>query len=272
MAEDYLLGVNQLELERLRFQHGVWSGVTNAFLNRIGVGQGMNVLDVGAGPGFLSMDLRDRVGPTGSVTALEPSEAYLEYLREQVVERGWTNVNFISGKVEEADLPKDHYDHIHVRWVIGFVPDPYHFVERLTSSLKPGGVIALQDYAYEGLDIYPRGGAFEMAGDAIRAYWRSGGGDPYVATELPRIFRELGLEMIDFHPNCLAGGPNSPIIEWAHRFFNMHRQPMVDRGILTQDESDALWADWLEHRKNPDALFFSPICCDVAGKKPLDNR
>ena len=33
-----------------------------------------------------------------------------------------------------------------------------------------------------------------------------------------------------------------------------------------QHEGDAMLADWLAHRKDPDALFFSPIVVDVAGK------
>ena len=69
---DYLLGINQTELERLRFQHGVWSSVTNKLFDRIGVKQGWKCLDVGAGPGFVAMDLRERVGESGGVTALEP--------------------------------------------------------------------------------------------------------------------------------------------------------------------------------------------------------
>jgi hypothetical protein len=34
---------------------------------------------------------------------------------------------------------------------------------------------------------------------------------------------------------------------------------------VSQQEGDAMLADWLVHRKNPDTLFFSPIVVDVAG-------
>jgi len=36
-AEEYILGINQEELERLRFQHGVWKDVTDDFFDRIGI-------------------------------------------------------------------------------------------------------------------------------------------------------------------------------------------------------------------------------------------
>jgi ubiquinone/menaquinone biosynthesis C-methylase UbiE len=71
-GSEYLLGINHEELERLRFQHSVWSAVTGSFFDRLHVRPGWKCLDVGAGPGFVSMDLQERVGEDGEVTALEP--------------------------------------------------------------------------------------------------------------------------------------------------------------------------------------------------------
>ncbi|MEK6755219.1 MAG: methyltransferase domain-containing protein [Bacteroidota bacterium] len=264
-SPEYLLGVNQRELERLRFQHSVWEPVTRKFFERIGVQQGCKCLDVGSGPGFVSMDLRDLVGETGKVTALEPSEFYLNWFREFVANKGWTNVKFIQGTAEDAALPARHYDLIFVRWVIAFVPDPEKFLVRLIASLRVGGIIALQDYYYEGLSLFPRGGAWDRMPDVVRAYYRSSGGDAFVTGKLPALFSKHGLDLIDFTPTCLAGGPTSGVMEWAHRFFSTHTQHMVDKGIISQDEGDALQADWNAHQQNPDALFFSPLVVDVAG-------
>jgi SAM-dependent methyltransferase len=264
---DYLLGANQLEFDRLRFQHGVWREYTEAFFDRLGVGRGWNCLDVGSGPGFVTFDLRDRVGESGSVTALEPSSLFLDWFAAQVKERGWNNVQTIKGRVEEANLPRGSYDLIFVRWVIAFVDRPEAFLDRLLPLLTPGGVIAIQDYYYEGLSLFPRGGAFDGMADVVRAYYASVGGDPYITGKIPGWLRNRGLALLDYHPHSHAGGPESPIMEWGHRFFSAHIQHMVDKGLVTQAKGDAMLADWLEHRKNPDALYFSPIVVDVAGKK-----
>lgn len=266
-AAPYILGINQEELERLHFQHGVWGHVTNEFFDRIGVTRGWNCLDVGAGPGFVSMDLRERVGETGHITALEPAAYYLEHFRSIAEARGWANISFVNGTAETAALPESAYDLIFVRWVIGFVPDAELFVRNLARALKPGGVIAIQDYLYSGLGLYPKGGAFDHALETVIRHWAVSGGDAFIAARIPHIFRENGLELTDYSPHCLAGGPDSDVIEWADKFFTKHMHLMVASGATTQELGDAMLDDWYAHRKNPDTIFCSPIVVDMAGKK-----
>jgi SAM-dependent methyltransferase len=263
---EYLLGVNQEELERLRFQHGVWKPTTDAFFDRLGVSGGWRCLDVGAGPGFVTIDLRERVGSDGEVVALEPSDFYHSWLRAEAARRTWTNVVALQGFAEHADLPAEKFDLIYLRWVLSFVQDPEPIVRRLTGYLKSGGVIAVQDYYYEGLSLFPRGGAFDDIADVVREHYVSGGGDPYVTGKLPAIFGKLGLTLEEFTPTCLAGGPQSGVMEWAHRFFTVHMKPMVEKGLLSEAEGKAILDDWKLHRDNPDTLFFSPIVVSVAGK------
>jgi SAM-dependent methyltransferase len=264
---EYLLGADQMEFDRLQFQHGVWRPMTDGFFDRLGVGKGWHCLDVGAGPGFVSLDLCGRVGPTGSVTALEPSSLYREWFANESNRRGLQSVYSLHASVENATLPAAQYDLIFARWVIGFVAQPEEFILKLLPALKPGGIIAFQDYYYEGLSLFPLGGAFDGMADVVRAYWRSEGGDPYITARIAAILRRHNIAPVEFKPHIHAGGPTSNLIEWAHRFFTLHIQKMVDRKLITQHTGDAMLADWLAHRTNPDTIFFSPVVVDVAGRK-----
>lgn len=266
-STEYLLGVNQSEFDRLQFQHSVWRENTNAFIHRLGVGTGWHCLDVGAGPGFVSMELRNRVGETGSVTALEPSALFLGWLQEQARQQQWTNVRTINATVEEAELPNEQYDFIFIRWVIAFVADPQLFFSRLLASLKPGGIIAVQDYYYEGLSLFPRGGAFDGMADVVRRYYASVGGDPYITGKLPAWFKQHHLSLIDYTPHSYAGEHGSLFMEWGHRFFSTHIEHMVAKQAATPAQGEALLADWMAHYNNPDAIFFTPIVVDAAGRK-----
>ncbi len=266
-AKEYLLGENTGEIERLKFQQSVWGAATERFILRLGIRPGWHCLDAGAGPGLVAWDMLDLVGHEGSVTLLDPSPFFLEHARSEASSRKLRNVKFIQGTVEEAEIPSSSYDFIFVRWVISFAPDPDQFIAKLVPALKRGGILAVQDYSYEGLSLFPRGGAFDTMAEVVRAYYRSAGGDPYVATLLPSVFKRHGLSVVDFSPTCLAGGPESGVMEWAHRFFTAHIPLMAGKGLMTKAHADAALKDWNAHRSNPEALFFSPLVVDVAGKK-----
>jgi SAM-dependent methyltransferase len=263
---EYLLGYGDSELDRLKFQHSVWGPVTRRFLERLGVGPGWRCLDVGAGPGLVSTDLREIVGEAGEVTALEPSQYYCNWLQAEVERKGWQNVRVVSGTSYDTPLPREHFDLVFARWVISFAPDPEAFLAPLRAALCPGGIVAIQDYVLEGCLLFPLGGPCDRLLEAARAWWRVGGGDPHVAAKLPSAFRRLGLELIDYTPNTLVGGADSPVMRWMGRFLESQLPVMVTKGILAPEEAAAMQADWQAHRENPDTVFFSPLVVDVAGR------
>jgi SAM-dependent methyltransferase len=248
-------------------QRNLYCDCGSLFAESTGVQEGWRCLDVGAGPGLVSIDLREMVGENGEVVALDPSDFYLNWLRNQVAERGWNNVSCIQGTAEQTPLPSERYDLVFVRWVVAFVPDLEKFLTRLFATLRPGGVIAIQDYYCEGLSLYPRGGPCDKIPDIVRAYYRSGGGDAYVTGRIPGIFAKHGLRVVDFTPTCLAGGPTSDVMEWAHRFFSLHIPLMAEKGIISSEQAGQLLTDWQRHRQNQETLFFSPLVVDVAGSK-----
>jgi SAM-dependent methyltransferase len=266
--EDYLLGANNAEVDRLHFQHGVWRHVTNVFFDRLGVAPGWRCLDVGAGPGFVAEDLRERVGERGEVMLLEPSGLFLKKAGETVKSKDWQNVVLLQGTAEEERLPGKHFDLVFARWVIAFVPDPKRFLTNLLRSLKPGGILALQDYWYEGLSLYPRGGAFDRVPDVVRAYYRSSGGDAYATGTANSLFRQMGLTVVDLKSNQLCGDPQSLAAEWMHRFFVPHLPLMAQKGLVSDEECGRMLEDWHAHRANPEALFFTPLVVDLAAQLP----
>ncbi|MBS1517187.1 MAG: class I SAM-dependent methyltransferase [Bacteroidetes bacterium] len=265
--KEYILGVNSTELRRLEFQHDVWKEVTDSFLNKINIQKGWKCLDVGAGPGFVSMQFLDLTGETGEVTALEPGKIYLDNFREYCRTKKIENAKFINSSLENAELEENHYDLIFLRWVIDFVSDPGNFLLKLLRSLKKGGVIALQDYAYEGIALFPKGGPFDNIADYVRKYWIAGGGDPYFTTNIPAVFRKENIELMEFSPVSLAGDNRSNIFRWAYLFFKGHLHSMTELNIISKELEAALDQDLESHYENPDTVFFSPVIVNIIGKK-----
>lgn len=264
----YPLGTSDSELERLRFQHGVWSSVTRGFLDRIGIPRGARALDAGCGPGFVTAELAARVGRSGEVHALDESLRWIEHVEQEIEAHSWTNVRAECAKLEEVELEEGAYDVVFARWVLSFVPDPARVVTRLARALKPGGQLAIQDYNHEGVSLFPDSAGFRALVRATRAMYASHGGDVWIAGRASALVRGAGLELVSLTPNVICGGPGSDAFRWAGLFFPHFSRPMVDQGLLTEAERTQFLDEWAAHERNQDALFFSPIVVDVLAKKP----
>jgi len=264
---DYPLGTDPLELERLGFQHEVWGPVTNAFFERLGVEPGMRVLDLGCGPGFVSLELAQRVGPTGQVVALDEARHWTEWLALKARERGLANVRTVVARIEQADLPAASFDLVFSRWVFSFLSDPSAVATMLARALIPGGRLAIEDYNHEGVSIFPESEGFRAAVRATRALYKTSGGDQFVMGRIPAIFAAAGLETVEVHPNVLCGGPQSGAFRWADTFFPRYSAVYEQKGLMTPAERKQFLAEWEERKQNPLSMFYSPMVVDAVGRK-----
>src|SRR6202051_3418624 len=121
---DYVLGTHEQELARLGLQHRAWRPVALDCWQRAGITLGKRVLDVGAGPGYVAIDLANIVGPTGEVVALERSRNFVDAFREMVRSRSLANVQIHELDLMTDDLPAVDYDFAWCRWVVSFVDNP----------------------------------------------------------------------------------------------------------------------------------------------------
>ena len=85
---DYVLGTHEEELERLGVQHQAWRPVVLDCWKQVGITVGSKVLDVGAGPGYATVDLAEIVGPRGRVVAVERSGNFVEAIKNSA-RKGW---------------------------------------------------------------------------------------------------------------------------------------------------------------------------------------
>jgi SAM-dependent methyltransferase len=269
MAHDasYPLHTDLAELERLRFQHEVWGDQTRAFLTRLGVREGMRVLDLGCGPGFVSLELARLVGPTGRVTALDESSGWHAWLSTEARRLGIANLVQVETRLQHADFPEDSFDLVFGRWFWSFVPDPCTQARRVARWLSPGGVFALQDYHHEGIALHPPARGFDAVVRGLRAMYANHGGDAFVAARAPEMFAAAGLATLELRPTIRCGAPGSPLHAWADGFFPRYARKLLAGGWIAAAECEQFEREWRAHSTNPHALFWSPVVLDAAGVK-----
>jgi enediyne biosynthesis protein CalE5 len=123
------------------FEQGAQS-LSDRMMEQARVAPGQRVLDVATGIGEPAMTAARRVGPSGSVVAIDQAPQMLAVARERMQASGIPNVEFVEGDVDTVALPLDAFDSVVCRWGLMFFPDPVSTLARLRTSLVAGGWLA----------------------------------------------------------------------------------------------------------------------------------
>jgi ubiquinone/menaquinone biosynthesis C-methylase UbiE len=106
-SETYLLGHTPAALQRLLVQGQMLNPFTRQVLEEAGITRGMKVLDVGCGPGDVSLIAADLVGETGSVLGIDSSLEPLRLAQSRVQEASLTQVSFLAGDLLRLTLDQE---------------------------------------------------------------------------------------------------------------------------------------------------------------------
>jgi len=180
------------ELERLRDQALLTWPKEARNLKWWGLQDGMSVIDVGAGPGFVTAELLDLL-PSGRVTALEIDPVMVERAENYLAGKGGDRLAIHKGSVMSSDLPGDSFDFAIARYLFQHLPDPVGAAAEVRRILKPGGKFVVVDID-EAEHIWEPEDPPELKAvqERFRAEHEAKGGDSYVGRKLLRILKKAG--------------------------------------------------------------------------------
>ena len=109
------------------------------------IGNGMTVADIGAGEGYYTVRLAERVGGEGRVLAQDIDREALRELGLRVERERLDNVSIKLGKPDDPGLPKSSFDRIFLVHMYHEVIEPYAFLWRMRPALREGGKVIVVD-------------------------------------------------------------------------------------------------------------------------------
>jgi len=121
------------------------SARTQKTIGLLDVRPGMSVLDAGCGPGRLTIPLAGRVGPAGTVTAMDLQEGMLSEVEKRAQKAGLANIRYLRAGIGEGKLGPGLFDRAVLITVIGEIPDREAAIRELFAAMKPGGVLLVEE-------------------------------------------------------------------------------------------------------------------------------
>lgn len=114
-------------------------------MNLAGIKPGMTVADIGAGEGYYTVRLAQRVGAKGRVVAEDIVPEVRDALATRVVRERLDNVSVRLGLPADPRLPEGSFDRVLMVHMYHEIESPYEFLWRLRPSLTPDGQVVVVD-------------------------------------------------------------------------------------------------------------------------------
>ena len=220
---------------------------------------GQRLLDVGCGPGTITLDLAGRVAP-GTVLGIDAAADAIAAADELAASAGATNATFAVADVYGLDQPGGSFDVVHAHQVLQHLTDPVAALVEMRRVLAPEGLLAVRDSDYGGfvwspadprltrwLELYHQitvhNGAEADAGRFLGAWVRAAGFRDIRVTTSTWTF-------VDADDRAWWGGM------WADRVEqSSFATQAVDYGLSDAAELASLAAGWRAWVDEPDGFF-----------------
>jgi arsenite methyltransferase len=218
-------------------------------LRRLGLSPGERVIDIGCGPGFLTLPMAEAVGEEGRVLGIDVSEPAIALARRRCTQP-WVELRL--GDAQDLQVADDSFDVATCAQVLEYVPNADRAMAEIRRVLRPGGrgVIIATDW---GTGIW-HSDDLERMGRVLRV-WEQHSIEPRQPRTLRRRLHEAGLAVTRIEIftilNCELHADT-----YSHGVIDFIAAFVSSRGELDAGELQA-WRDELHELGREDRYFFS---------------
>lgn len=228
----------------------------------------MKILDVGCGPGSITIDLAELI-PQGHITGIEYTSSPLPAARELAAQRRVSNVTFQEGDVQKLNFEDNTFDVVHAHQVLQHIADPIQGLKEMRRVCKPGGLVAVRESA--SMTCYPELAGLAKWRDLYYNIAKERGTNPHPGARIHVWARKAGFRGQDV--KCSTGSWCFETREerefWGGNFaeralkgaFHDHA---VEGGHATEEdmrEMSRVWREWVEDEEGWFGVLHGEILC-----------
>ncbi|CAD6566942.1 MAG: hypothetical protein CYPHOPRED_001286 [Cyphobasidiales sp. Tagirdzhanova-0007] len=234
---------------------------------------GQSVLDVGCGPGSLTISIAETVGP-GKVIGVDIGEPAITQAESTAKEKHVTNVEFAVGDaIAGLPFPDSSFDVVHAHQVLQHVSEPLAILREMRRlAKKPGGIVSIRESDLGTFNWYP-------ISPALENYYHNGyarvikaqGADANAGRQLHVWCKEAGYskdEMVVVQTAAYSIGQRPGLAGkeerewWATTFADRIARTDIgmakaafDMGLVTKEELGKVVKAWRDWGASEDAWF-----------------
>ena len=212
---------------------------------------GASVLDVGCGPGTITVDIAERVAP-GRVVGLDAAADVIA--KASALGEPLSNVEFVVGNAYALDYLDDTFDVVHSHQTLQHLARPVDALREFRRVVKPGGVVAVRDVDYAGTIIHPRTEGIAAWEGLYQRVHRSNGGEPDAGRRLKQWAIEAGFTDVTATASVWTFSSDADRAWWGGMWADRVLQSAfavdaLGKGLATQEELDLIsraWREWAD--------------------------
>ncbi|MDJ0961547.1 MAG: methyltransferase domain-containing protein [Acidimicrobiia bacterium] len=231
----------------------------------------MSILDLGCGPGSITVGLARYVAP-GRVVGVDAAPAALEHARTDAAEQHMDTVEFVESDVYTLPFDDGTFDVVYAHQLLQHLADPVAALDEARRVLRSGGYIAVRDADYGTMTHHPHDDRLDRWLEMYSTLARANGGEPNAGRRLVGWVRAAGFEHL--HPTTGTWVFATPDERrwwadlWAGRIdVPTLRSRALDLGLATVDDMAEIQAAFSEWADEPDG-WFAFIQGEVLATKP----
>ena len=220
---------------------------------------GDRLLDVGCGPGTLTLDLAGHVAP-GQVVGIDVAAPVIDEARLRVEEAGAANVTLACGDFRDAGLEAGSFDVVHAHQVLQHLREPVGALAAMARLARPGGIVSVREADYSAMTWSPADERLDRWLEVYLAVARRNAGEPDAGRWLLRWARAAGLADAAYTTSTWTfatpedrgwwGGL------WAERTVaSTFAEQAARYGIATEAELARVAQGWRDWSAQPDGVF-----------------
>ena len=229
---------------------------------------GMKVIDVGCGPGSITLGFARAVAP-GDVVGVDFQKSQVEQASASSKAKGVTNIRFEVADACKLPFADESLDAVFAHAVLWHLSDPARALEEFRRVLRPNGIVGIRDCDWGKRICTPTTQLLDKWWDLTVCIRQLNGGDPFFGQHIGKLLQDSGFKGIETSESSWTASAKEEVSLCAS-FLKAQLQGFsttaLANGLMCKDDVEAVAVEIDKWASQQDA-FYSDTYCEAVGWK-----